>query len=180
MTCLRSPRVAELRFDPSHLGSFLPSSRLSQLVPFPLGRVTPGHLTLGRDSGTVGRGAPGAGACGRWQALWPPPLFLLCRVCGPAVFYPSREGAPGPWRWRAQGGGWMWVACFPFLGCWFRFCDCVFSPLGAGARGPGVSLRGMAPEGASGAEPVRAGSVPILHALARPCSLTSLALGPCL
>lgn len=110
MTCLRSPRVAELRFDPSHLCSLLPSSRRSQRRP---GRVTPGHLTLGRDPGPVVRGSQWAGACGRWQALWHPHPPVCCAVlslgsvhrrCGPAVFYPSREGA---WAGEvgAQGGG---------------------------------------------------------------------------
>lgn len=104
MTCLRSPRVAELRFDPSHLGSFLPSSRLSQLVPFPLGRVTPGHLTLGRDSGTGGEGGPGGR--GVWPvagALAPTPLSAVPSLwaCG----FLSLEGGC-PWALEVAGPGW--------------------------------------------------------------------------
>lgn len=50
-------------------------------------------------------------------------------------------------------------------------------PLGAGGRGPGVSLGVTAPEGPSEAEPVLFGSVPVTHALAQPSFLASVALG---
>lgn len=49
----------------------------------------------------------------------------------------------------------MWVICFPFLWCWFRFSDSVFSTLGAGGQGPGISPRVvMVPEKPSEAGPV--------------------------
>lgn len=73
----------------------------------------------------------------------------------------------------------MWVICFPFLWCWFRFSDSVFSTLGAGGQGPGISPRVvMIPEKPSEAGPVLFGPTRLIPALAHPCSLASLALGP--
>lgn len=130
------------------------------------------------------REAPAVRGVCWWQALWPPPSFcceearLSMGGVGLVVFSPSREGTRGQWRWRAEGGGWMWVVCFPFLWCWFRFSDGVFSTPECKGPGPRISLRVMAPEGSSEAESVLFASVSIMPALAHPCSLASLALGP--
>lgn len=79
MTCLRSPRVAELRFDPSHLCFF---STIFRALPAPAFSsrwrcVTLGHLTLGRGSGAVVRGPTGRGVWLVAGALAPTPLSAV-------------------------------------------------------------------------------------------------------
>lgn len=73
----------------------------------------------------------------------------------------------------------MWVICFPFLWCWFRFSDSVFSTPGAGGQGPGISPRVVTvPEKPTEAAPGLFDPTLLIPALAHPCSLASLALGP--
>lgn len=104
MTCLRSPGVAELRFDPSRLWVFLPSSWLRQLLLF-----SPGVLLGGVKWAVVGKGCwhlPGVRearrrAHGWWQALQSLPLFLLC--LGWALC------AGGAGLWFTLKGGCLWA-----------------------------------------------------------------------